>query len=405
MTERFVFNKKSLTIFLVILFMPIILYFRIGIYDYCDELLAVISLIYLVLQFIEKKLDKNESQILYILLVIVLLGLVSTIVNRIVTTTFVVMVDMLEFIKTVVVFLAVRKFCSEYVSSDVCKRLTFVAKLIIIIAFVCAVISQVVDIGMTSGTEYGIKSFGFITKNGIQTYWLLTGCLMLLIGANKKENTGNLYIVMYLITTFLTTSVLVWCGDVFLLFFLFYYKRREQLKIRTIVFIALIVFSLSFYEIQKYLFNTDAPRSVLLIYGIKTAMNYFPLGAGFATYGSEMAARYYSPLYFIYGFNNRYGLSNTGYGGILNDNYIAMVVAQFGWIGLLLFGWLFYKMFLMIDVKKLLSGLKPVMMAVFFVIVTSMLISASSKTYIGTWIYVILGMCSNIQYTNTEDIS
>lgn len=64
-------------------------------------------------------------------------------------------------------------------------------------------------------------------------------------------------------------------------------------------------------------------------------VTYFPLGAGFGTFGSDVAATQYSPLYKKYGFNSIYGM-RQGETYFLNDNYWPMVMGQFGFFGTML---------------------------------------------------------------------
>lgn len=86
------------------------------------------------------------------------------------------------------------------------------------------------------------------------------------------------------------------------IFLLIYFQKRAQLKTRTVVFMAVIVLLLGTFQIQTYLMNVNAPRYLFFYYGGKTANTYFPLGSGFATFGSDQAARNYSRLYYQYGF-------------------------------------------------------------------------------------------------------
>jgi hypothetical protein len=66
------------------------------------------------------------------------------------------------------------------------------------------------------------------------------------------------------------------------------------------------------------------------------ANKYFPLGTGFATFGSALAAENYSPLYVSLGFNSLHGGSAAD-PRFLSDSFWPTVIAQTGWIGGLLF--------------------------------------------------------------------
>lgn len=399
--KQFEMKRIDLLIALLLLFFPVSEYINWKPLGYLDELLGVFCLFYLLCALMRGKLNRNEGCILILMFGIVLLGVLSNVFSGLVTNLFVIGVDVLEFLKAVVVFLGFHVFYRKYDVKDLGYHLKGIAKTIIIAAFICAVISQFGDIGMTMRhadgniyPEYGIQPFGFVSRNGIQTYYLLSGCLLFIVAGEKKRIVKRIYVVLYFITTFLTAATLVWCGNLFLITFFIYYKYRKQLKIEMLIGIAAIAIVIAFPAIQEYIFNTRAPRSVLLYYGFLTANTYFPFGSGFATYGGEMAARYYSPLYWAYGFDDRYGLSHTGYGGILNDNYVAMIVAQMGYVGLILFGVVYFRLFKLFDYKKLDRKIKPIIMSVFGVIVCSLMISANSKTLMGVWVHAIMGMCT-----------
>ena len=122
------------------------------------------------------------------------------------------------------------------------------------------------------------------------------------------------------------------------------------------VYVVLLLFCIIFgqFQIQNYFLNDTAPRLVLFNYGLKTALAYFPLGSGFATYGSPVAASYYSPLYQLYGFNNKYGMSKTDT-SFLNDNYWPTIIGQFGFLGLIIALIIFVNFFYFV-MKSNLSG-------------------------------------------------
>lgn len=71
-------------------------------------------------------------------------------------------------------------------------------------------------------------------------------------------------------------------------------------------------------------------------YGIVNMKRFFPIGSGFATFGSDTVAKYYSKLYIKYGFSQIYGLSeeNSQY---VNDGSWGEMFGQFGFLGTVIF--------------------------------------------------------------------
>ena len=390
-------RRRSLPLILVIVLFPI----SKMITDYSDEMLAVVSILYLVYSFACGKVERNEKRVILLLLAVALLGLVSNVFSGIKREFFVIAVDVLEYLKAITIFMAARVFYRGKDFRRLAKEIMPIAKAVMIIAFACALLSQVTDIGMTIHSldgkvhpVHGIKPFGFVFLNAIQTYYLLAGCCLFIAAGEPCAWLRLLYVAMFLLTNVLTGATLVWGGDLLLLVLYVYYTKHSKIRIGIILVLFAALVLVAFTAISEYLFNTRAPRYVLLYYGFYTAVQYFPLGSGFSTYGGEMAARYYSPLYWQYGFNERYGLSHTGYGGILNDDYIAMIAAQFGLFAFALWCFMYYRVFKLLDLKKVSKRVKPVLISVFGVFVCSMTISSSSNTWMGIWMYALLGLCS-----------
>lgn len=80
-------------------------------------------------------------------------------------------------------------------------------------------------------------------------------------------------------------------------------------------------------------------RAVLLHNAFEVANTNFPVGSGFGTYGSWASGLYYSPLYFSLEMDRVYGLSPAKY-NFVADTYWPMVLGQFGYVGVMLVGWI-----------------------------------------------------------------
>lgn len=87
-------------------------------------------------------------------------------------------------------------------------------------------------------------------------------------------------------------------------------------------------------RIYMYLKNpnlSNIARNVLYSTSLHIAKDYFPLGAGLATFGGWIAALFYSPLYIYYGVSSVYGLGKGG--DFLMDTFWPYIIAQFGFLG------------------------------------------------------------------------
>ena len=97
-------------------------------------------------------------------------------------------------------------------------------------------------------------------------------------------------------------------------------------------------------EISGYLLDTNAPRYLLFYYSLVTAWDYIPIGSGFASFGSPLAATQYSSLYYRYGFNYKWGMSE-GDTSFLLDSYFPQIIAQTGILGSAIYIMFIYKVF------------------------------------------------------------
>lgn len=235
------------------------------------------------------------------------------------------------------------------------------AKWFCYLAGVFAVISQFINLGMTENERYGIKSYNFIFPMSFQFLAVaLVAIAMLSISKNYRDNKISYAAICTGLILATKSSPLLF--SVIFLFFLNYFQKRRELRMRTVIFIAVVVLVLGTFQIKTYLLNINAPRYLFFYYGGKTANTYFPLGSGFATFGSDQAARNYSRLYYQYGFNNLFGM-NPKDGSFLSDTFWPMAIGQFGWIGSILYVLIYVRIFLSFKRMKLNSEQKAFLYA------------------------------------------
>ena len=77
----------------------------------------------------------------------------------------------------------------------------------------------------------------------------------------------------------------------------------------------------------------------MYITSLKVFEDYFPLGPGFGTFGTDSAAKFYSPLNYRYGLNSIYGLNPDDdiKGTSFYSDTFYPLLAQFGIVGVILF--------------------------------------------------------------------
>lgn len=362
--------------------------------SYYDEVIGLISLFYVIGLFIRKELEKEERKIFLILCSVTCVGLVSNFLSKLTNNYMAIAVDALWLWKMYACFIAFRHVAAK---RNYWKRINYVlvkyAKLIITICFILSLIGQMVDIGVTGRIGFGrIKSFLFFWNNAIQTGWLLFGAVVILAFSDMSEKKFKRYLILATIPMILTCSSLVLCW-VFIVFYLLWMLNEDRLfKKRYLIFLALGVVVFASADISTYILS-ESVRMTMLKYGAITANAYFPFGSGFATYGSEMAARYYSPLYVKYGWQHLWALGRGG--KYLNDNFYASIIGQFGWIGFALYLLILLCLLKLFNSREFNKRERVTTIATVITIAVVMIGSASAKSMMGVFMFAILGLTSS----------
>lgn len=159
--------------------------------------------------------------------------------------------------------------------------------------------------------------------------------------------------VVFLVGAFLGFRKRTLLSCVVVFFLSFYLKQSKKNKLIQVMFfttIAATLFIVVSSDIVPLLdssytsFFADKgfhvrPRIELARTSFDIANDSFPFGSGLSTYGSYTSSIIYSPVYSDYALNGIWGLSEDN-SQFLMDTYWPMVIAEFGWIGLLLVGFL-----------------------------------------------------------------
>jgi len=304
MSSSLVVKKKTLvyySLFFLLLISPFMTSYIFA-FSSVDEAVTIVGIGIVFNNFILKK-QTSGQRILYLLLVMVIIGIISTIVYKISPSLIATLFDLILFVKPFVIFLMFYSV-PRAIKTEVLNGLNRIAKVIFLFVFMYYVAHKLF------GTFLMANAFP-ILGNMAQVSWLRVVCLNIIAATNERKVTRR-YIVLFYISLFIT-GIGGFASALFASMTLYLYLYREnkerKLHIWQIAVLACVAFIFAYSDLQEYIFNGYAPRVLLLKYGFITANNYFPLGSGFASYGSEMAKRYYSKLYYEYGFNNVWSMS------------------------------------------------------------------------------------------------
>ncbi len=179
----------------------------------------------------------------------------------------------------------------------------------------------------------------FFTHSTYLTHVAATLLFVFVFGSLKNKANMKLYMVMasYLIILAMRTKGIAflfvfWIVYVYL--FIFKAKRREFIYLGGTAVATL----LGFDAFESYFLNTErySPRRLLLLDSLSILKSEFPIGTGFASFGSPVAAQYYSPIYTKLGYGNNWGMGQYN-NMFLSDNFWPCIFAQFGFLGAIIF--------------------------------------------------------------------
>ena len=394
MSRIFVIKKKTLvyySLFFLLLIAPLMTSY-ISAFSSLDEIIAIIGIGMVCNNYILKNCISGRN-IFFLLIAIICIGTISTIIYKIAPLPIAVVYDLILLVKPFVIFLMFF-IIPEIIKEEILKGLNIIAKIIFIFIFIYYIVYKIFGFFLMSNVFP-------ILSNMAQVSWLRIVCLNIIAATNDRKITKK-YIVIFYLGLFIT-GVGGFASALFASMTLFLYLYREnkerKLHIWQIMILAGACFIFAYSDLQDYIFSGYAPRALLLRYGFITAINYFPLGSGFASYGSEMAKRYYSKLYYEYGFDRIWSMSfeanraGSNYGvTTLNDCYLGMIVGQYGWFGFFCYIGIMYKIY------KILSGghnntySKAVLISTLITILSSIMVSNNTSSFWGICMYAVMGL-------------
>lgn len=329
---------------LFVLMMQIVLQEKIGFLQYVDEFVAILSLLYITIKILSGNVEKRICIDFVIILIIFSLGLIGTIVFKNQTNRMAIITDIGNLFKAFVSFYAFYisfKNKDNWFNEKLIKYLSTFCKMVILPGFLLSIVNLFYNIGMYTDYTYGIRSFHyiFLRVGNLYSFCVMSLIILTLNLKNDTHKTGDfLFIVLtiiLMISTLRTRAFLF--ALLYVMGYLYFIKEKKiKIKLRYIILFLAIALYIALPKINHYYVeNTNTARYVLVEYGIITARDYYPIGAGYGTYGTYAAKEYYSPLYYRYNFNQYHGLSEN-YGAFLTDDYWPAILGEFGFIGVIL---------------------------------------------------------------------
>lgn len=192
---------------------------------------------------------------------------------------------------------------------------------------------QIGDFGVDP--RYGIRSFRFIFIHPEMLNFVCVG-ILLILAQDYRKNMKWIIATLFIICLSLRSKGIAFAAIALLL--MLTWGRGGRLNLAQIAVGAVAAFAIGWDQYKYYFKSTGFARSELNRVAVVLANRFFPLGSGFATYGSSITSGLsnYSPLYYEYGLSTVYGLE-PGQTAFLSDTFWPIVIGQFGWLGFVMY--------------------------------------------------------------------
>lgn len=362
-------------------------------FKHVDELLVLGCYAYLALHI--HYIFQKKWKLLYLWIGFMLLGLVSSLIFR--------YQKIIPAIMDAVV--VINKFMVGYLTAYVYGRLhkkniaacmAGTARMIAVAIFLIAVHDIILPPFFSKG-DYRYFTHSLILMFPHQTYLAAAMVTLLILLGYTNENNRNLpYMLMVSFVGVMTLrgKAIAFFAVYWMLYTWIFVLKSRQLAAMLVGGGIGAVF-IGFEQITDYFLTTTrySPRQIMFKDSITLAIDHFPLGTGFGSFGSTIADQYYSPIYTKLGYNNNYGMGADD-SMFLTDNFWPEIIAQFGLIGLVIF--ISVVVCLLLYSIKTLKGNVYAGFAMLMVLVNMLINSMAESSFFNPasfLLFIIFGLC------------
>lgn len=369
-------------------------------FGYWDEIFCLVVIVLsvaLILKRKQKIFQKSYFAVIISLVLLVVCGLASNLLFEYASSVEAILRDVVNLIKFPITFV-----CIKYLDID--KKLDFsfsgfvlvFLKVVVLIVFLLGIVSLFVDIGLSQDEiRHGFKSFQFLFSH--PTYLVSSSMMMLLLfNCKKEEKSFFVFEIMMLLIIILTLRTKAFAIVAAYVYLKLSKKISRRFKLFGWIVLGIIIFSVAYYKLAEYASFSNSPREALYKGSLQLLVECFPVGSGFATYGSYLSGKYGSSVYEFIEIPISY---NSSILNVLGDAGFAYYIGQFGFIGLILLAvvlWMIYKICLKETSNKQ-------MIDVFLVYIIITLTSESILMNLGVeWALVLAVLSNNEKQNNIE---
>lgn len=309
--------------------------------SYIDEACSVLFFILGLLSARRRILNNWERLSLVLITLLFVVGITGNFVYAIQPAANAIITDVIACTKFFMMLFGGYLFFSNRDLKVVFQIIEEEAKLLAVLFVFLALANLVFDSPMRSTGRFNIPAFQGVWTH--PTYLVVSFVALLsILSTNLYKNWIYILYILIIIASSLRSKGLAIIGVYICLALIL--NRDGKLKLYHIVLISACAIYIGWDAMLNYYGGAAQDggyaRYMLQDKSMTIADDMFPWGAGFGTYGSNAAGKYYSALYYKYGLSDVWGLAPTDYlsdHSFLSDTFWPIVIGEFGWIGLILF--------------------------------------------------------------------
>lgn len=309
-------------------------------FGYTDELVALLLGFAAVVKAISpwetNRLGREGIGIVLCYCSLVALGLLSTAFQAIQTNISAIISDLYITLKFAITLLACHYLLTFESAKKLISALIIEGKVLVPIMLGFGILNLFIDIGMRLDEyRYGLTPFLFVYDHPSVVVWIsIVFCSVFFTNKNKYY----LFIIMSFCVIALTLRSKGICWVAAMIAVLLFMKKGK-INLPVVLLGGLLVIIFAWDQIVYYYSSagTETSRGALQAASFDIAKTYFPLGAGFSTFGSAVTAsspELYSPLYYEYGISNLWGMTIDD-PVFIADSFWPIIFGQFGYLGVI----------------------------------------------------------------------
>ena len=304
-------------------------------FRYEDELLALMAIPIITYRVCKSKGLRDNTGCVLWLSGFVIMGMAGSVLYRYQSILRVAIPDLLLCLKFWMAIYASKTLFQGFDIPHFARKIYCHIRLIVWVFFILSIVNFAFGIFPIYEVRYDMNSNSLFYELPVTLVSVCSFMAIILIAIRGYTGSSFVYVLMIslmMVSTLRSKGFAL--AAVVCLMYLIASARRRKFSFKTMLLSIPIVLAASESQLRYYyLENADiSARAQMLKTSFQVANDHFPFGAGFGTYGSYYSKDPYSPLYYKYGLNTLWGLSEDR-NNFVCDSFWPMIMGQAGYFG------------------------------------------------------------------------